>query len=70
MRTIALEEHYATEAFLNGPGSWHKSRPGLAERLIDLGDGRIAEMDGAGVDLAVLSLVAPGVRAEPVGVRV
>ncbi|MDT5223424.1 MAG: uncharacterized protein QOG19_831, partial [Mycobacterium sp.] len=40
MRTIALEEHYATTKFLNGPGSWHKSRPALAEALADLGDGR------------------------------
>ena len=62
MRTIALEEHYATAEFLNGPGSWHRSRPGLAEQLNDLGDGRIAAMDDAGVDLAVLSLVAPGVE--------
>ncbi len=62
MRTIALEEHYATTAFLNGPGSWHKSRPGLAEQLADLGDGRIAAMDEAGIDLSVLSLVSPGVE--------
>jgi len=62
LRTIALEEHYATAAFLNGPGSWHKSRLNLAEQLTDLGAGRIAAMDEAGVDLAVLSLVAPGVE--------
>jgi predicted TIM-barrel fold metal-dependent hydrolase len=62
MRTIALEEHYATTKFLNGPGSWHKSRPALAEALADLGDGRIAAMDDAGIDLAVLSLAAPGVE--------
>jgi len=62
MRTIALEEHYATAKFLSGPGSWHTSRPGLAERLADLGDARIAAMDEAGIDLAVLSLVAPGVE--------
>ncbi len=62
MRTIALEEHYATTEFLSGPGSWHKSRPGLAEALLDLGDTRISAMDDAGVDLAVLSLAAPGVE--------
>src|ERR1700753_1115632 len=62
MRTIALEEHYATAAFLNGPGSWHKSRPGLADQLTDLGDGRIAAMDEAGIDVSVLSLVSPGVE--------
>ena len=33
---------------------------GVLERLLDLGDGRIALMDEAGVDLAVLSLTSPG----------
>src|SRR5258705_12345029 len=59
-RTIALEEHYATTKFLNGPGGWHKSRPALAAALADVGDARIAAMDEAGVHLAVLSLAAPG----------
>jgi uncharacterized protein len=61
MRTIALEEHYATTGFLSGPGGWLASRPGVVEPISDLGDGRIAAMDYAGVDLAVLSLAAPGV---------
>ncbi|SPM33214.1 Predicted metal-dependent hydrolase, TIM-barrel fold [Mycobacterium rhizamassiliense] len=62
MRTIALEEHYATAAFLRGPGSWLTTRAGILEPISDLGDGRIAAMDDAGVDLAVLSLAAPGVE--------
>jgi uncharacterized protein len=62
MRTIALEEHYATTGFLSGPGGWLASRPGIVEPISDLGDGRIAAMDDAGVDLAVLSLAAPGVE--------
>lgn len=62
MRTIALEEHYATTDFLNGPGGWLKSRAGIVEPISDLGAGRIAAMDDAGVDLAVLSLAAPGVE--------
>jgi len=62
VRTIALEEHYATTEFLNGPGGWLASRPGIVEPISDLGDGRIAAMDEAGVDLAVLSLAAPGVE--------
>ena len=62
MRTIALEEHYATTEFLRGPGTWLASRPGIVEPASDLGDGRIAAMDEAGVDLAVLSLAAPGVE--------
>jgi uncharacterized protein len=62
MRTITLEEHYATTGFLSGPGGWLASRPGIVEPISDLGDGRIAAMDDAGVDLAVLSLAAPGVE--------
>jgi predicted TIM-barrel fold metal-dependent hydrolase len=42
MRTIALEEHFATTKFLNGPGSWHNSSPDLAKALADLGDGGLA----------------------------
>lgn len=60
MRTIALEEHYATTEFLNGPGRWLATRTGIVEPISDLGDGRIAAMDDAGVDVAVLSLAAPG----------
>jgi uncharacterized protein len=62
MRTIALEEHYATAAFMAGPGGWLKSRPGIVEPICDLGETRIAAMDEAGVDLSVLSLAAPGVE--------
>jgi predicted TIM-barrel fold metal-dependent hydrolase len=62
MKTIALEEHYATTEFLSGPGRWLASRPGIVEPISDLGAGRIAAMDDAGVDLAVLSLAAPGVE--------
>jgi len=34
----------------------------LLDRLLDVGDGRIREMDAAGIDLAVLSLTSPGVE--------
>jgi 2,3-dihydroxybenzoate decarboxylase/5-carboxyvanillate decarboxylase len=36
--------------------------PLLLEKLLDLADGRISEMDEHGVDMAVLSLSAPGVQ--------
>lgn len=62
MRTIALEEHYVTAGFLSGPGQWLTSRPGVVEAMSDLGEGRIAAMDEAGIDLAVLSLAPPGVE--------
>lgn len=70
MRTITLEEHFATPAFLDGPGRDLKDQArqigGRAEQLMrdlcDLGQGRIAQMDSAGIDMQVLSLTAPGVE--------
>lgn len=74
LHTITLEEHYATPDFMAGPGrdlramsdaakrgSQVPSRfANLADQLVDLGRGRIAEMDAAGIDLQVLSLTSPG----------
>jgi predicted TIM-barrel fold metal-dependent hydrolase len=75
MRTITLEEHFATPAFIDGPGRQvrdtatrlaqsqpeaAKAAQALLDRLCDLDDLRIAEMDAAGIDVQVLSLTSPG----------
>src|SRR3569833_504128 len=74
MRTITLEEHYATPAFMEGPGRELKAQAEAArdhprvgagymkliEALCDLDDGRIAAMAAAGIDVQVLSLTYPG----------
>jgi predicted TIM-barrel fold metal-dependent hydrolase len=68
MRTIALEEHFATPAFMEGPGRKLKERAEtlggrlarVVAELTDLGDGRVAAMDAAGVDVQALSLTEPG----------
>jgi predicted TIM-barrel fold metal-dependent hydrolase len=76
MRTIAIEEHFVTEGFMQGPGcelramaeavrAHPKVAAGyakLVEGLRDLGEGRVAAMDKAGVDMQVLSLTSPGVE--------
>ena len=76
MRTITLEEHYATPAFLEGPGRQLKERSQaghanpqvvmrnaqLIDQLCNLGERRIADMDAAGIDVQVLSLTSPGVE--------
>ena len=70
MRTITLEEHFATPDFLNGPGQDLKEQArqvgSRAERLMrdlcDMGEGRIAQMDAAGIDMQVVSLTAPGIE--------
>jgi uncharacterized protein len=76
MRTITLEEHYATPVFMDGPGRQIKEQAEavrahpevaagldrLIDQLCDIGEGRIANMDAAGIDVQVLSLTAPGVE--------
>jgi uncharacterized protein len=69
MRTIALEEHFATSGFLDGPGRKLKERAqqsgrlaALLAQLIDVGDARVAAMDAAGIDVQAMSLTAPGVE--------
>jgi predicted TIM-barrel fold metal-dependent hydrolase len=76
LRTITLEEHFATAAFMEGPGRLQKwladaahAHPQVAarfarlvEQLCDLDEGRIANMDAARIDVQVLSLTAPGVE--------
>jgi 2,3-dihydroxybenzoate decarboxylase len=37
--------------------------PDISQRLADLGAGRLAEMDAAGIDYLLLSLTAPGIQA-------
>ena len=64
MRTITLEEHFVTESFLRATGAYGNATPAWLEalqpKLLDLGAGRIAAMDDAGIDLQVLSLAAIG----------
>jgi predicted TIM-barrel fold metal-dependent hydrolase len=70
MRTIALEEHFTTPTFVAGPGraftaTMAKAGPHgakLIAQLADIGDGRIAAMDEAHLDIQVLSLNSPGVE--------
>jgi hypothetical protein len=69
MRTITLEEHFASPGFFDGPGREFKERAQKSGssrdaeffgRLADVGDKRLAEMDAAGIDMQVLSLQYPG----------
>src|ERR1700722_6310985 len=61
MRTIALEEHFITESFVRATGAPRFAA--LQPKLLDLGAGRIADMDEAGIDLQVLSLASMGFDA-------
>jgi len=70
MRTIALEEHFVSSELASyGESSRSIAQPQAwaeaSRRLADLSEERLPEMDAAGVDVAVLSLNAPGIQAEP-----
>jgi predicted TIM-barrel fold metal-dependent hydrolase len=61
---IALEEHFAIEATLSdsqvfGEHVW----PELKDRLLDVDDKRLRQMDAHGVGMMILSLNAPAVQA-------
>lgn len=69
MRTITLEEHFLTKEAIKATDhlrdsglalSYHE--PGLTERLLNIGAGRVADMDASGIDLQVLSLAVCGVE--------
>jgi uncharacterized protein len=72
MRLYGLEEHFVTAEVVE---AWQRHDPRLAApmmkwavaspitpALLDLGDGRVAAMDDAGIDTAVLSLTTPGLQ--------
>ncbi len=76
IRTITLEEHYATPLFFEGPGKQLQAQAQAAkmhpqqtggymlpiDQLADIGEDRIKEMDESGIDVQVLSLTSPGVE--------
>jgi uncharacterized protein len=70
MKIIGLEEHIITPAVREawaalGAGQGGAAGGPWAQRLAELGDGRLAAMDHDGLDVQVLSLTAPGVQNLP-----
>ena len=70
VKKIALEEHFLCPGFED---YWKSTVGGVdpkilsqvVARLSDFGELRLASMDGAGIDRAVLALAGPGVQMEP-----
>ena len=63
-RKIALEEHFAIPETIDA-SSAATYAPEFRRQILDMGSGRIAEMDRGGVELCILSLVNPGIQAIP-----
>src|SRR5712691_3061635 len=64
VRTIALEEHFWTPELAAPPGTGPLAMWGqqVDDQLRDLGQARLADMDANGVDLQVISHVAPAAQ--------
>jgi hypothetical protein len=58
---IALEEHYWDEE-LAAHAKGVERNPGITQRLFDLGELRLKEMDEAGIDIQVISHGAPSAQ--------
>ena len=70
IRKIALEEHFTAPGFERYSKVFTKLMDSatlaqLSARLNDFDDMRLAEMDAAGIDVAVLSQTGPSIQAEP-----
>jgi len=62
---IALEEHFVLAETIDTSYAARELPPETRYKILDVGSGRIAEMDRGGLDLCILSLTAPGVQAVP-----
>ncbi|MDH4189682.1 MAG: amidohydrolase family protein [Betaproteobacteria bacterium] len=65
-RALLAEPAFDDPGFRRLWGTFLSDRPRtvkLVERLIDLGEQRIADMDASGIDMQVLALTSPGVQA-------
>lgn len=60
---IALEEHFVLAETIDTSYAVRDLPPTIREKILDLGSGRIADMDRGGLDICILSLTAPGVQA-------
>src|SRR5580658_9986889 len=63
MRIIALEEHITTPDIVKAAqmpmsGASPAFMQAMNAKLLDVGEGRIADMDAAGIDMQVLSVAA------------
>jgi len=70
VKVVGLEEHYVTgevvKAWANLDPRWQDPVPdrtaegGIGQRLLEIGEQRLAAMDHAGIDVQVASLTTPG----------
>jgi len=62
---IALEEHFVLAEAIDTSYAVRDLPLEIRNKILDIGSGRIADMDRGGLDICILSLSAPGVQAVP-----
>ena len=62
---IALEEHFVLAETIDTSYAVRDLPPETRHKILEVGSGRIAQMDRGGLDMCILSLTAPGVQAIP-----
>lgn len=62
---IALEEHFILAEDMATSYAVRDLPPERRNKILDVGSGRIADMDSGGLDICILSLTGPGVQAVP-----
>jgi predicted TIM-barrel fold metal-dependent hydrolase len=62
---IALEEHFTLAEIIEDSYAVKDLPPATRSKILDLGAGRLADMDRGGLDLCILSLTAPGIQSVP-----
>jgi hypothetical protein len=63
---IALEEHFILPENFDTSYTVRDLPPETRHKILDLGNGRIADMDRGGLDICILSLTAPESRRSPI----
>lgn len=62
---IALEEHFTLAEIIEDSYAVKDLPPATRSKILDLGAGRLADMDRGGLELCILSLTAPGIQSVP-----
>jgi predicted TIM-barrel fold metal-dependent hydrolase len=62
---IALEEHFTLHEIIEDSYAVKDLPPETRSKILDIGPGRLADMDRGGLELCILSLTAPGIQSVP-----
>jgi len=62
---IALEEHFTLSEIMEDSYAVKDLPPETRSKILDLGAGRLADMDRGGLQVCFLSLTAPGIQSVP-----